>query len=56
MRSIAEVDFHPSAKGHTTTERKLKPVRPRLEALLAQDPEGAAASSTRSISPAESPA
>ena len=36
MRSIAEVDFHPSEKGHTMTDRKPKPVRPRLEALVAQ--------------------
>jgi hypothetical protein len=36
MRSIAEVHFHPSEEGHTMTDRKPKPVRPRLEALVAQ--------------------
>jgi transposase-like protein len=37
MRSIAEVDLNPSVEGHTMTGRKLKPVAPRLEALVAQD-------------------
>jgi hypothetical protein len=36
MRLIVEIDLNP-VEGHTMTERKLKAVRPRLEALLAQD-------------------
>ena len=36
MRLIVEIDLYP-VEGHTMTERKLKAVRPRLEALLAQD-------------------
>jgi hypothetical protein len=37
MGLIARINPNPSAEGHTMTERKLKTVRPRLEALLAQD-------------------
>jgi hypothetical protein len=37
MRSSVNVDRNPFADGHTMTERKLKAVRPRLEALVAQD-------------------
>ena len=36
MRLIVEIDLSP-VEGHTMTERKLKAVRPRLEALMAQD-------------------
>jgi transposase-like protein len=36
MRLIVEIDLNP-VEGHTMTERKLKAVRPRLEALVAQD-------------------
>src|SRR3982750_921855 len=36
MRLIVEIDLNP-VEGHTMTERKLKAVRPRLEALMAQD-------------------
>src|SRR5215470_10527491 len=36
MRLIVEIDLYP-VEGHTMTERKLKAVRPRLEALVAQD-------------------
>jgi len=36
MRLIVEIDLNP-VEGHTMTERKLKTVRPRLEALVAQD-------------------
>src|SRR6478609_7123928 len=37
MRLIVRINRNPSVEGHTMTERKLKPVRPRLEALMAQD-------------------
>jgi hypothetical protein len=37
MRSIGEVDSSPVAEGHAMTETKLKAVRPRLEAPVAQD-------------------
>lgn len=37
MRLIVRINRNPSAEGHTMTERKLKTVRPRLEALMAQD-------------------
>ena len=37
MRLIERNNRNPSAEGHTMTERKLKTVRPRLEALVAQD-------------------
>jgi putative transposase len=37
MRLIVEIDLNPSEEGHTMTGRKLKPVVPRLEALVAQD-------------------
>src|SRR6478672_6757459 len=37
MRAIIETTLNPSAEGHAMTERKLKAVRPRLEALVAQD-------------------
>jgi len=37
MRSIAEVDWNPCKEGHTITEGNVKPVRPPLEALMAQD-------------------
>ena len=37
MRSIADVDWNPCKDGHTITEGKVKPVRPPLEALMAQD-------------------
>ena len=36
MRLIVEIDLNP-VEGHTMTERKLKVVKPRLEALVAQD-------------------
>ena len=36
MRLIVEIDLNP-VEGHTMTERKLKAVGPRLEALVAQD-------------------
>ena len=36
MRLIVEIN-QPFVEGHTITERKLKPVRPRLEALVSQD-------------------
>ena len=37
MRLIVEIDLNPSEEGHTMTERKIKAVRPRLEALVSQD-------------------
>ena len=37
MRLIVEIDLNPCEEGHTMTERKLKAVRPRVEALVAQD-------------------
>ena len=37
MRLMLRINLNPVAEGHTMTERKLKPVRPRLEALVAQD-------------------
>src|SRR5262249_19888563 len=36
MRLIVEIDLNP-VEGHTMTEKKLKPLCPRLEALVAQD-------------------
>ena len=36
MRLIVEIDLNPM-EGHAMTERKLKVVQPRLEALVAQD-------------------
>src|SRR6185295_2228742 len=37
MRLIVWINRNPCTEGHTMTERKLKVVRPRLEALVAQD-------------------
>src|SRR6476469_2412996 len=37
MRLIVRINRNPSVEGHTMTEKKLKAVRPRLEALMAQD-------------------
>jgi len=39
MRLIVWINQNRSVEGHTMTERKLKAVRPRLEALVAQDRE-----------------
>src|SRR5438128_10579713 len=37
MRLIVGINRNPIAEGHTMTVKKLKAVRPRLEALVAQD-------------------
>jgi transposase-like protein len=37
MRATARSTLNPSVEGNTMTERKLKTVRPRSEALVAQD-------------------
>jgi hypothetical protein len=37
MRLIVRIYRKPSAEGHTMNDRKLKTVRPPLEALMAQD-------------------